>query len=330
MAKQTPRFYILHGEDEFTLSQTLDKMRADMRQIDSAGLNLSEFDGRDVTAADVLSAVSAMPFLADRRLVIVRGMLTWISRKGAGETGKTQRQRLVDDLPHLPDSARLVFAEPKTLPANSKLLKLAQSDPSGYERAFSAPKNLTTWLTHRAEKEYDTQLEPSAAYALASVVGDDLRRADNELFKLVSYTDGNPIDEATVALLTPYTSEAVIWDMIDAMAAGKGDKAMAMLHNLLDSPNEDGFRIWALFIRQFRHMLLAKEHLDSGGSTAQLGDALGMRQWQVKKLPAQVRPFSLEQLEGVYRRLLEYDTAIKTGKMNIQLALDILVASLAR
>ncbi|MEO1161311.1 MAG: von Willebrand factor type A domain-containing protein, partial [Pseudomonadota bacterium] len=74
------------------------------RQIDSAGLNLSEFEGRDVSAADVLSAVSAMPFLADRRLVIVRGMLTWISRKGAGETGKTQRKRLLDDLPHLPDS----------------------------------------------------------------------------------------------------------------------------------------------------------------------------------------------------------------------------------
>ncbi|MEO0564915.1 MAG: DNA polymerase III subunit delta, partial [Chloroflexota bacterium] len=228
MSKQTPRFYLFHGNDEFTMMQTVDKMRADMREIDAAGLNLSEFEGRDTTAADVLSAVSAMPFLADRRLVIVRGLLTWLSRKGAGETGRKQRDRLVDDLPALPDYARLVFVEPKAMPKNSKLLKLAQSDPGGYDKLFDAPKNLTNWLMSRAKRDYDTVIEPTAAHALASVVGDDLRRADNELVKLVSYTMGDPIDEATVALLTPYTSETVIWDMIDAMAAGRGAQVICL------------------------------------------------------------------------------------------------------
>ncbi len=330
MAKAAPRFYILHGEDEFRLWQTVDKMRADMREIDSAGLNIAEFDGADTTAADVLSAVSAFPFLADRRLVLVRGLLAHITRKGAGETGKKQVTRLLDDLPHLPDWARLVFIERKTLPAHSKLVKLAQSDPSGFEKAFSAPKDLTNWLMRHAESEYSTVIEPSAAYALASVVGGDLRRADNELFKLVSYTNGADIDERTVALLTPYTSETRIWDMIEAMAAGKGDAAMTMLHQVLAEPDEDPFRVWALFVRQFRLMLLAKEHLESGGGTATLADALGMKQFQVKKLPGQVSAFSLEALEKVYRRLLDYDTKIKTGQMDIVLALDLLVATVSR
>jgi len=331
MAKDAPRFYIFHGEDEFSISGAVEKIKAEMREIDAAGLNLTELEGRETSAAQVLSDVSAYPFLADRRAVIVRGLLTWIHRKGAGDTGKRERERLAEDLPHLPDYARLVFVEPKALPKNSKLLKLAQSDPGGYEKAFTAPKNLTTWLTRRAEKEYGATLEPSAAYALASVVGDDLRRADNELFKLVSYTDGAPIDEETVAVLTPYTPETVIWDMIDAMAAGRGEKAMAMLHSLLDSPDEDGFRIWALFVRQFRMMLLAKEHFEAGGASGgALADALGMRAFQVKKLPGQVRPFSLTQLEGVYRKIREYDEAIKPGRMDIKLALDVLVASIAR
>lgn len=329
MAKATPRFYILHGPDEFTMSQTIDKMRADMRKVDAAGLNLAELDGTAVSAAEALSAVSAMPFLADRRLVIVRGLLTHISRKGAGEVGKKQRERLAEDLPHLPDYARLVFAEPKPLPANSKLLKLAERDPGGYVKAFNAPKNMPQWLMNRAKRDYDTELEPMAAHALASVVGEDLRRADNELVKLVSYAAGAPIDEATVALLTPYTSETVVWGMLDAMAAGQGAQAMTMLHNLLDQPEEDGFRLWALFVRQFRLMLLAKEHLETGGGGA-LADALGMRPFQVEKLPKQVRPFSLEQLEGVYRKIREYDEAIKTGRMDVKLALDVLVASIAR
>jgi DNA polymerase III subunit delta len=328
--KQPPRFYILHGEDEFTLTQMIDKMRAEMHAVDAAGLNLIELDGRDTSAAEALSAVSAMPFLADRRLAIVRGLLTWISRKGAGETGKKQRERLLNDLPNLPDYARLVFWEPKTLPKNSRLLKLAQSDPGGYEKAFSAPKNLTQWLIKRAERDYNAVLHPPAAHALASVVQGDLRRADNELFKLVSYTNGGPIDEATVALLTPYTSETVIWDMIDAMAAGRGEHAMIMLHKLLDLPDENGFRIWALFVRQFRLMLLAKEHLDNGGTSGNLAAALGTSAYAVRKLPEQVRAFSLDQLEGIYRKLREYDEAIKTGRLDIKLALDMLVAGVAR
>ncbi|MEL6151546.1 MAG: DNA polymerase III subunit delta [Chloroflexota bacterium] len=329
MAQEKPRFYIFHGTDEFRMSQTVNKMRAEMREIDSAGLNLSEFDGSDANAPEVLGAVSAFPFLADRRLVIVRGMLTYITRKGAGETGKKQVQRLLDDLPALPDWARLVFVEPKSINANSKLLKLAQSDPYGYEKEFTVPQNLTQWLMRQAKSDHDTALEPSAAQALSSVVSGDLRRADNELSKLASYAGGDPITENMVALLTPYTPETRIWDMIDAMAAGRGDRAMTMLHNVLDEPNEDPFRVWALVVRQFRLMLLAKEHLDGGGSSATLADAMGMKAFQVKKLPGQVSRFTLDDLETIYRKLLEYDTNVKTGKMNILLALDTLVATIA-
>ncbi|MEO1439091.1 MAG: DNA polymerase III subunit delta, partial [Chloroflexota bacterium] len=167
------------------------------------------------------------------------------------------------------------------------------------------------------------------AQALSSVVSGDLRRADNELSKLASYAGGDPITENMVALLTPYTPETRIWDMIDAMAAGRGDRAMTMLHNVLDEPNEDPFRVWALVVRQFRLMLLAKEHLDGGGSSATLADAMGMKAFQVKKLPGQVSRFTLDDLETIYRKLLEYDTNVKTGKMNILLALDTLVATIA-
>ena len=103
MAKSPARYSILHGDDEFNLSLVVGKMRREMIEVDPAGMNLAEFDGEGVNAAEVISAVSAYPFLADRRLVIVKGFLTHITRKGAGETGKKQVERLKEDLPHLPD-----------------------------------------------------------------------------------------------------------------------------------------------------------------------------------------------------------------------------------
>lgn len=328
MAKAKPTFYIFHGENDFEIDQSVNKMREEMRVVDTAGLNLAEFDGQDTTAADVLSAVSVAPFLADRRLVIVRGFLTWITRKGAGDKGKKQVERLLDELPALPDWARLVFVEPKEL-KHKKLLDLAQNDPHGYVKMYSVGKNLSGWLMQRAKKEYDAELEPQAAHALSQVIGNDLRRADNELVKLVSYAEGQPITEDMVALLTPYTSDVIIWNLIDVIALGQGQQALMMLHTILSDKDTSAFQVWAALINQFRRMLLAKEHLSRGGNHADLAAAIGMK-FVPKKLAGQIKPFTLEDLEMIYRKLLEYDMKIKTGGIKIEVALDVVVATIAR
>ena len=49
-----------------------------------------------------------------------------------------------------------------------------------------------------------------------------------------------------------------------------------------------------------------------------------------QKLAKQTRGFSLEQLEGIYRALLDNDIKMKTGRIKPELALDVLVAGLAR
>jgi len=55
---------------------------------------------------------------------------------------------------------------------------------------------------------------------------------------------------------------------------------------------------------------------------------LKLHPFVVKKTTRQAMNFSMEQLETVYRRLLEIDVAIKTGEMNDVLALDMLVVGL--
>jgi DNA polymerase III delta subunit len=88
MAVKSPKtFYILHGDDDFSLEQEVDNLRAKMGD-DNGDLNTSEFEGESVIAAEVLNAVSSYPFLSDKRLVIVKGMIGWITRKGAGENKK--------------------------------------------------------------------------------------------------------------------------------------------------------------------------------------------------------------------------------------------------
>lgn len=331
MAKPTPRFYLFHGSDMFRMKQAVDKMRRDMAAVDSAGMNLSDVDGTQVRAAEVIAQVSVMPFLADRRVVIVHDLLTWNTRKGAGEKGKQQIETLLEELPYLPEYARLVMVESKKIAENLKIVKLVKSDPNGFDKLFEPPKDLSRWLMTRAKNEYNTVLEPMAAAALASVLGDDLQRADNELLKLASYANGAAITEEMVTLLTPYTSETKVFALTDHIAARRGKEAISTLHALLDDQEENPFKLWGLMISQFRRMLLVKEQLVLGKNKhpKSIAEAIGAK-YIPDTMIGQVRNMSLANLELIYRRLLEYDTDIKTGKIDIVTAFDLIIGRLTR
>ncbi len=330
MTKPSATFYIFHGEDDFRLEQEVQQFRAKMAESPNADLNMSEFDGETASAAEVINAASSYPFLADKRMVIVKGMLSWITRKGAGENGKKAVGVLLESLPNLPETARLLFVERQKLPDTHKIVRLAREHPNGYEKTFDAPKDSTGWILKRAKEEYAVEIEPRAATALAGVTGDDLRRADNELVKLALYVNGErAITEQDVALLTPYVAEADLFQMVDAMAEGRGQAALTLMHRLLEDKS-DPFSLYGMIVRQFRLLLLAKEYLSTGGSPGGIADAIGVHKFVAQKLAQQSRAFSLEQLEGIYRALLDNDLKIKTGRIKPELALDLLVARLAK
>ncbi|MCU0499463.1 MAG: DNA polymerase III subunit delta [Anaerolineae bacterium] len=328
MSKQTPTFYLFHGEDDLSIDESVAKMRQDMGA--NGDLNTSEYDGEQVSVPEILNAVSSYPFLSDKRLVIVKGLIGWITRKGAGETGKQAVEWLLRDLPQLPDFARLVLVERGKLEEKDKFLQLARSAPNGYEKGFIVPNDLAPWIVKRAQSEYQVEIEPRAAAALAEVIGDDLRRADNELVKLATFiAPGTLIKDEHVAALTPYVAEANIFNMVDAITEGRGAQALHLLHRLLSDKDQDPFGIFALINRQFRLLLLAKEYLTLGGDARKLAAGIKVAPYVGDKLAKQSRAFTLAQLEQIYRMLLEYDFKMKTGQLEPKLALDLLVTGLS-
>jgi len=328
----TPRFYIFHGDDSISRGGALAKMRAAMGA--DGALNISEFDGREASVPEVLAAAKSLPFLADKRLVIARGLISHITRKGAGQAGKGATKRLIDELATLPEFARLVLVEEELLSDKNAVLKAARASGTGYIGAFKAPQDLTAWIMRRARAEYDAEISPAAAAAIASDVHDDLLRADSELHKLVCYVDGSrDVNEEDVAALTPYVPEANVFEMVDALANGDGERALRLIYQSLhDNPKDPGFGLYGMIVRQFRLLVMAKDHLDTGGSSqAQpMGRALGLHPFVAGKLARQSRAFTLEQLETILKHLQRFDQDMKTGRIAPRLALDLLVSGLAR
>lgn len=332
MAKPTPTYYILHGEDLFTLEEEVAAMRARMgADPATADLNTTTFDGKTATLADVLNAVSALPFLSDRRLAIVNGWLSYLAQTSGG---KATLEALVAQLPGLPDWARLVFVERETLSENHPVLRLARSDPRGYVKAFRRPalNEVGPWIQARAA-HYGVSIEAEARDALVALVrGDqfsaDLTKADNELFKLAAYVgEGGVITRDHIAAVTAYVPEESVFPMVDALGRRDGPTATRLLLRLLK--DTDALNLFSLIIRQFRLLLQAREHLESGGGRGPaLARALRVQNFVAAKLEEQSRRFTLDGLEQTYRHLLDLDRRIKTGQIAPELALAMLVAGL--
>jgi DNA polymerase-3 subunit delta len=319
------RLLLLHGDDEYSIDEAFEKAVASARAQPNAAFNTSDFDGSVASVSDVLSAAMSAPFLAEQRLIIVRGLASHLGRKGGGDTAKRATDQLLSALPDLPDSTTLVFLERGKLPDGSRLIRAM---PSGSVQLFIPPKDASEWVLRQA-KARGADIDRAAARAIASATQNDLRAASNELTKLIAYVAGTrPITEADVVLMTSYVSEASIFEMVDALGQGRSGPALRLMYRLLDQ-GHDFFSLFAMITRQFRLLLLVKEHFAAGGGRDVSG-ALGINSFVAEKLATQSRGYTLDQLERIYRRLLDADVQIKTGRIDPNLALDLLAAALAR
>jgi len=86
--------------------------------------------------------------------------------------------------------------------------------------------------------------------------------------------------------LTPYVPEANIFRLVDAIADGRGEQALTLLHRLLAEKGEDVLRTYGMIVRQFRLLLQTKEHLMMGGTIGNMTSTIALRVLSPRILPA--------------------------------------------
>ena len=332
MTNPTPTFYVFHGADEFTRAETLADFKRKLGPPDTVDLNTTLLDGRNLTLAKLHHVCDAIPFLAEKRLVIVEGLLTQLTSRKNRKLSTAQKDllaALTDYLPRLPETTRLVFVEEKPLPASHPVIQLAQREKIGYIKRFDPldVKRLPRWIKKRVHK-HGGQIEPQAASQLAAVVGADLRLLDQEIAKLVTYTDAErAITKADIDTVVPYAQAAIVFDLVDALGQRDGRTGARTLHRLLDA-GEHPLGLLAMIARQFRLLIQVEELKAEGATPRDVAKKLGIHPFPAGKLYNQATHFTAAQLEAVYRHLLDTDVDIKSGKIEAEVALDLLVAGL--
>jgi DNA polymerase-3 subunit delta len=296
--------------------------------------NTTVLDGKTVTPEQLRNACETVPFLADKRLVIVEGLFERFEPPRKNGRKKALRQaehaeeikKIVAVAGAVPPFAELVFIGAGVRAANPLLRELAviskiQSFP------LLKTAQLQPWVERRV-KQVGGSIAPPAVAALVRFVGNDLWTMANEVDKLVLYASGRRIEEADVKAVVSYAREERVWEMVDAVLESRGGVAQDALQQLLQQGMAPAQLLVALS-RQLRTIFLVREMRAGGRSRPEIQLKLGLSSdFQVRKAWEQSEKYSPARLRELYHRLLETDVSIKTGRLDGEIALNILIAEL--
>lgn len=147
-----------------------------------------------------------------------------------------------------------------------------------------------------------------------------------ELEKLISYTMGRDVvtDQDVEDICTVRVTNK-IFDMVSAIVTRKTKAAMELYEDLL-TLKEPPMRILFLIARQFNQILQVKELMGQGMDKGSIASRLKMQPFVVGKVMPQARSFSREQILSYVNLCVDAEEAVKTGRLNERLAVELLIA----
>ena len=326
--------YLFDGEEEYIKDKALQALRAKLLP---EGLEeLNENILINPTEESLVFACETLPFMAERRLVVVRDC-SLISasgkkgdKKGDKEDGKTGSsgesdgsEAIAEYLKRLPPHVCLLFYcrgkadERRKLPARMAKVK-------GYAHVVFSPldgKDLVRWITVQAKREGKEISEADAGY-LAFVSGHDLTALTREMAKLAAYAgEAAAITRADIDAAATRTAESSVFELVEDAAAGREEAAYRQLKRLMEQ-GESPVAVLSLLTRQFR--LLTYWWLLKGQGLADWEIMNRLKLWRDSygKLKEQAKRIDAGKARAFLDLCVESDLAFKSGILPVETALD--------
>ena len=185
---------VLHG-DSFLVAEKLAQIRRKLGPEHLLESNTHKLTGNSVTLDHLRAVSSAMPFLAEYRLVVVEGLLGSFEARGPQRRGGgSSRNRLArweglgDYGGEVPPTTHLIFVD-ELLRANNPLLRAIATNAE--VQRFSVPRGeeLARWIRDKA-KSKGASISPGALRLLSQYVGAKPASAGHGVGEAVSLRRG--------------------------------------------------------------------------------------------------------------------------------------------
>jgi DNA polymerase-3 subunit delta len=283
----------------------------------AAAFNHDTYDLKE-NLATAIGTARTLPMMAKRRLVV---------GKGIDDVKAADLEPLVAYVEDPNPSTCLLLIADKV---DVRLKAFSSMRKRGFLHVFAPLRDnaLAGWLRTEA-KSRGIDIKPDAAGVLATLAGPDLGRLAQALEQLAIYVGRErAIGVDDVEDLVAETREHAVFELTKAIGMGDVPRALALCTNMLRN-REPPLKIQFMLARQVRQIWRAKELAAAGASRGDIAAGVGINPYFLDDVLVPAKRMSRAALERALERLYQADLAVKTSRVDPELALSRLVQSLA-
>lgn len=310
--------YLLYGDEAYLRLQYKDRLKKALVNEDDT-MNYSYYQGKDVHVPEVIDLSETMPFLADRRVIILENT----------DFVKNGNEELAEYISGGVNDTTVIIMVETSVDKRTKLYKTIDKQGRCVCFETQSDETLKKWILGRLKKE-NKQITGHTLDVFLETVGTDMYAISMELEKLLSYTmNRDVITEKDIEDVCCVRLANRIFDMIAKIGMKQGSEALNMYHELL-ALKESPFGILALIVRQFNQMLQIEDLLAQRYSQKEIASRVGLSPYIVGKYIPQVKQFTAKEMRVILEKCAKTDYGIKSGHIEAELAVELLIIESSR
>lgn len=309
--------YLLYGEEDYLRKQYRDRLRESLVPPDDT-MNYHYFEGKDININEIIDMAETMPFFAEKRVIFVEN-------SGFCKAGG---EKLAEYLTQPAKTVVFIMIETQ-VDKRSKLYKVFKDKGRICEFTKQDEATLKRWISGIVKKE-NKMISDQVLNLFLEKTGTDMENIRTELEKLFCYTIKR--EEITCDDVNNICTQRIsnrIFEMVSAIAEKRQRDALDMYHDLL-TLKESPMGILALIARQFNLMLQVKELQQKGLNSKAIGEKTGLSPYIAQKYEKQSAKFKMKELKNALNACVSADEAVKTGKLNDVLSIELLIIEYSR
>lgn len=299
----------LTGNNSFLLKAKLDRLVAEFLK-EHGDMGLEKLDGEEVEFDRIRESLESLPFLASKKMVILR----------TPSSNKEFVEKTEDLLTNIPETTDVIIVEPK-LDKRLAYYKFLKKNTDYHEFNELDELGLSKWLVEQAKIASGSLSQVDAKY-LVERVGTNQQMLSNEIRKLLDYDES--ITRQTIDLLTEPTPQSTIFELLDAAFAGNTKRAME-LYQEQRALKVEPIQIIAMLAWQLHVLALVKTAVDKDVATE-----AKINPYVVRKSQNIAKNLTLSELKQLIADVLDLDVRLKSESIDADDALQNLLISISQ
>jgi DNA polymerase-3 subunit delta len=288
-------------------------------------LNLIRIDGINTTFDDIMNACETMPFMGDKKVVIVY-RANFLQDK-SDSTGNKIYNEIKEYISNLP---------PYTILIMYYLLNDKRDRPNKNKKLTTVGKYLSIVHCDKLKKDKylkkvsevfrdkGKQIGKVELTYFCEKVQNNFDIIKREADKLISYCEGREIKKEDINLLILNSNEDDIFDLVELIAQKKVDKAIDIMKEILYKSDQHMLIISAIEKHFFR-LYEIKLKIAKGKRIDELIADYRLPQFICEKLVSQAGRFSEKQLEELVKLCVKAETKLKSTGIDKTMEMEFLL-----